>query len=325
MAVAVHMTISAVSSRVRSRLASAKQAVFYGRVPSERDYRRRILVAEAGNLLIGDALRSETPLMFARLGFGELMCISFFTRWRRLPHAKLPYPSSVRRAVSFNAGVFPDDDSHLDQFAKAFLAAVSKTDVMAIWHYRNEPRILDDCCPAARLVHPAGLEPWHYSEPWTAELAGKVVLVIHPFARSIEKQYREHRRLLFPNPNVLPGFELKTLRAVQSIAGHDAGFRTWSDALSHMCEQISREQYDIAIIGAGAYGLPLAAFIKSQGKQAVHLGGATQILFGIKGRRWEEDPWHAPRMNVIFNEYWVRPSLEETPERSESIEGGCYW
>ena len=34
--------------------------------------------------------------------------------------------------------------------------------------------------------------------------------------------------------------------------------------------------------------MPLAAFIKSIGKKAVHLGGSTQILFGIKGERWDE-------------------------------------
>ena len=48
------------------------------------------------------------------------------------------------------------------------------------------------------------------------------------------------------------------------------------------------EIFDVAIIGCGAYGMPLAAMLKQAGKQAIHLGGATQLLFGIKGKRWEE-------------------------------------
>lgn len=33
------------------------------------------------------------------------------------------------------------------------------------------------------------------------------------------------------------------------------------------------------------YGFPLAAHVKHKGKQAIHLGGTLQLLFGIKGNR----------------------------------------
>jgi hypothetical protein len=110
---------------------------------------------------------------------------------------------------------------------------------------------------------------------------------------------------------------------VQSIAGNQCGFPTWFDALEHMRAQIAATEFDVAIIGAGAYGLPLAASVKRMGRQAVHLGGATQLLFGIRGRRWEvESP---DDIAPLFNEHWVRPSVEETPENRELVEGGCYW
>jgi hypothetical protein len=259
--------------------------------------------------------------------------MSYFTKWRRLRRLKLPYSQSLRGRLSNNAGVFPTDDEQLDRFAAVSLAAVSAVDAMAVWFWmgelsRNVHRILERCCPAARLIHPEGLEPWLYAQPWTAALAGKVVLVVHPFARSIESQFREHRQDLFSNPHVLPSFELKTLKAVQTVAGHNAGFRTWNDALSRMCDQIGREEFDIAIIGAGAYGLPLAAFVKSLGKQAVHMGGVTQLLFGIKGRRWEtevDDSSVYASYPAMFNENWVRPLPEETPEDAGMVEEGCYW
>ena len=41
--------------------------------------------------------------------------------------------------------------------------------------------------------------------------------------------------------------------------------------------------FDVALIGCGAYGFPLAAKLKTAGKQAIHLGGVLQALFGIKG------------------------------------------
>lgn len=81
----------------------------------------------------------------------------------------------------------------------------------------------------------------------------------------------------------MPEFELKVLKAVQTLAGgQDDRFTDWFEALDYMyCEALKME-FDVAIIGCGAYGMPLAAKLKQAGKKAVHLGGVTQILFGIK-------------------------------------------
>jgi hypothetical protein len=53
----------------------------------------------------------------------------------------------------------------------------------------------------------------------------------------------------------------------------------------------------------------------------VHLGGATQLLFGIKGKRWidRED------FKSIINEHFVTPSEQDKPRNSNQVEGGCYW
>ena len=116
----------------------------------------------------------------------------------------------------------------------------------------------------------------------------KKVLVIHPFEKSIQEQYKK-RVMIFPNSQILPEFELKTLKAVQTLCGEqDERFETWFDALDYMYEQALNIDFDVAIIGCGAYGMPLASKLKNAGKQAIHLGGATQLLFGIKGYRWEE-------------------------------------
>ena len=82
--------------------------------------------------------------------------------------------------------------------------------------------------------------------------------------------------------------------------------------------------FDIAILGCGAYGMPLAVKLKRAGKQAVHLGGATQLLFGIKGTRWEAKNYPT-NIAKLFNEYWVRPSASEKVKGREKVEGGCYW
>lgn len=96
---------------------------------------------------------------------------------------------------------------------------------------------------------------------------------------------------MFDNPDILPEFELKTLKAVQTLAGEkEDRFKTWFEALNYMYTEAMKIDFDIAIIGCGAYGMPLASMLKEAGKKAIHMGGVTQILFGIKGKRWEEEP-----------------------------------
>ena len=74
-------------------------------------------------------------------------------------------------------------------------------------------------------------------------------------------------------------------------------------------------------VGAGAYGLPLAYHAKKLGKKAIQLGGPTQILFGIKGKRWDDHDV----ISKLYNSYWVRPSADETPSNYKAVEEGCYW
>lgn len=79
---------------------------------------------------------------------------------------------------------------------------------------------------------------------------------------------------------MLPKFELKTIRAVQSIAGNrPPEHRNWYSALKFMEKQIDKAgEFDVAIIGCGAYGMPLGAYIKRLGKIAVHMGGYSSYL-----------------------------------------------
>ena len=166
--------------------------------------------------------------------------------------------------------------------------------------------------------------PFLWKNPWTKELKGKKVLVIHPFAETIKKQY-EKREYLFENPDVLPEFEkLTVIKAVQSIAGNssETGFKDWFEALDFMKNQMDQSDYEIALIGCGAYGMSLAAHAKRKGKIAVHMAGWTQMLFGIYGNRWIEDQ---PEFKKYINKYWTRPGIDERPKNAEKVEGGCYW
>lgn len=166
------------------------------------------------------------------------------------------------------------------------------------------------------------LEPFFWKKPWSRALRGKKVLVVHPFTDTIRSQY-EKRPFLFANPEMLPEFQLLTYRTMSSFAGNKVPFATWFDALDKMCDDISKIDFDVALVGCGAYGMSIGAFIKRElNRKAVHMGGATQLLFGIKGGRWDRVPEYS---EGLYNAYWVRPKASDIVPSVKTIEGGCYW
>lgn len=285
-------------------------------------YCRTVLSDQQGQDRIAQLIATGLPLMVSRLGSVELSSLRFFLERRRV--RQQPYDRKLRYAMENNAGFFPAEDRQLDNFAELYLENLALVDLLGVWFNYYEDAICNNYCAGAEFADLASLEPFRYRTPWSRLLKGKKVLVVHPFIDSITCQYREKRRLLFANPDTLPEFELKTVRAVQSIAACPVPFATWFEAFRHTCSEMEKVDFDVCLIGAGAYGLPLAAFAKKLGKQAIHMGGVTQILFGIKGRRWERDDYKDSTA-TMFNEHWIRPLESEAPANKDKVENGCYW
>jgi len=302
------MTLNKYLNQVRQ----LKNSLFTNlRIWSNSDIYNRVLSLENSNDLLAKLIENDQPAMVARMGSVELLCLSEYFSGGE-------YQKSMSAMSS--TGFFPIDQKHLNRFSELFLEALKVIDILGIWFLDGEPKVIRDYCPTASLIKARGIEPYYHNEPWSKNLAGKKVLVVHPFAETIASQYK-NRELIFKNQDILPLFELKTLKAVQSIAGTKTEFDTWFDAYDWMCNQIKQQDFDVAIIGCGAYGLPLAAYVKSIGKQAIHMGGATQVLFGIKGKRWDEVAF----FQSLYNESWVRPKPEETVQNYYKVESGCYW
>jgi len=283
------------------------------------------------SLFISELLESDKPCMISRFGSVELTSAIYYRRgghpfWRLRKIFPFWVPLYVNNAMINNAGFFPSKKKYLCDFSDLIFESVKYVDLLGSW-LENELIIksmtkYEKCC----LWY---LEPYWSDIPWTRCLKGKKVLVIHPFAETIKEQYKK-RVLLFDNPDVLPEFaKLTVIKSVQSIGGKSNGFKNWFEALQYMAKQIDSTDYDVALIGCGAYGMPLAAHCKKQGKKAIHLGGALQLLFGIKGKRWETKEYGSSlNLNyskIINNPYWVRAKASERPDSANKVEEACYW
>jgi hypothetical protein len=286
--------------------------------------------------LISQMLKRDEPCMIARLGNGELEIVTSYLgqlKYKGFSHlltfleGKTPrwwWTDQQVKALNVNAGFFNITDEGMRQFSRLMMDDMREVDILGSW--LPEEKLFHDQLGQASRIRLRYLEPFWSATPWTACLEGKHVLVVHPFAQTIEKQYTR-RSELFENPNLLPTFaSLRTIKAVQSIGNEANGFPTWFDALAWMEKEMDKEDYDVALIGCGAYGFPLAAHAKRTGHKAVHLGGALQLLFGIKGRRWFSPEGDAYKdYHHLLRPSWVSPDDNDRPKQAQQVEGACYW
>lgn len=280
----------------------------------------KVQTSEEINNCIKDMILSGNPFLAGRFGATELFCVRTFDF-----EVESKYDKALSQMENWS-GFFPSKKELGDKFKNLMLDLIPEANVMGIWMLPFEEYYLNSYGnKQLKTTYLLDLEPWSSPEkPWSAALKGKKVLVIHPFKETIERQYKR-REEIFPGTDILPEFELITLKAVQTVAGEkDNRFSTWFDALEWMYQEAMKIDFDVAIIGCGAYGFPLAAKLKQAGKQAIHLAGATQLLFGIKGKRWEENTAFA-YVQKFFNDAWVYPSDEDKPKAANKVEGGCYW
>jgi len=282
--------------------------------------------------IIYDALVSDKPCMIARFGSTELLCLKNYLGVKNNKGKYLDYicgkaqqwwwEKNIINQMQQWSGFFPAKEDKIEQFCELMIKDMPQVDVLGSWLVDEKlfERELKNC-PKINLEL---LNPYFSNIPWTKALEEKKVLVVHPFANDIMQQYQK-RELLFKN-NILPNFELITIKAVQSLAEEETEFKDWFEALDYMKAEIDKVDYDICLIGCGAYGFPLAAHVKRNGKKAVHVGGSLQLLFGIKGKRWENSNYN-PIYNYaqLMNEYWIYPSDDSKPKNANIVENACYW
>lgn len=275
---------------------------------------KAIFKGELANKCLNEAIVSGKPFMAGR--FGTTECLFFVNHLEIELNIRKKYRKERMNGMVLNSGFFPNKIDAFYRYGEMMKKIYPCADILAPMGTLGDRYVIQKYCKNAVFVDLGTFDPINL---WVKSLKNKKVLVVHPFAQTIKSQY-ERIDKVWPNGEV-PIFKLDTVKAVQSLGGNSSGFETWFDALESMQEEMDRKQYDIALIGCGAYGFPLAIHAKQTGHQAVHVGGALQLFFGILGKRWENQEYIKP----YINRYWVRPSETETPTISNKVEGGCYW
>lgn len=274
---------------------------------------------EAG--LVIPKAESSRGWMAGKVGTTELLALEFSDRWFQPPWPKTASWQRAMRRLFIDSGVFPESRRQFDEFLQIYKKAVGQLDAVCAWQDdpflgQYEERFLLTHCPRAVRV---GLESL------STEILGQISnwrwLVVSPFVETMQRQAARLADIHQNKPWAagLRGAETRCdfVRCPTFSYLERSPFSSWSEGLEKLTERVLSKSFDVALIGAGAWSLPLAARLKNAGRVAIHLGGETQLVFGIKGQRWEG--------YGIYNEHWVRPSAAETPAGFLKKELGCYW
>ena len=273
------------------------------------------------SITLKDVLARSGGQMSGKIGTTELLALEYYHR--RVSPSFLPTLSWRRPAkrLWIDSGVFPVEKKQFNEFIDCYLQSIQRIDALHLWQRDPflgpfEEALAQKYCSQARQLKSGDLT--HLA---IADLLPLRWLVISPFVSTMKKQIGKISQIhkLKADSKVIQQTidSCRFLQCPQFSHLTPSPFQNWTEGLHQLTEAALAEKFDIAIIGAGAWSLPILAELKKAGKKGLHLGGETQLLFGIKGRRWDE--------KNLYNEHWVRPSPEETPVNFMKKEKGCYW
>jgi hypothetical protein len=241
---------------------------------------------------------------------------------------KVPIPTPLlgRRFVHFsalsysetNAGLKPRNRESYRSYAALLKQAVASSDLLAVWRLLGEKDLIKACQASPIYTGLFSLGPFFTHLPWTALLEGKRVFIVSPFLNTIKSQLHK-REQIWPGRALLPPMQVEGYSFPYLVSASTSV--SWQEVYTDVVKVMSKTNFEVALFGCGALGLPLAATAKQLGRQGIHLGGLLQLIFGIRGGQFDLDPAYA----ALITPAWVRPSGDEIPPEAAQIENGMYW
>ena len=243
---------------------------------------------------------------------------------------EIPNVFTVARTAWTSAGIWPPTANQQVKFCEEYLNAIKETSVMASWGnpivMPKEMELLETYCPSSQIIDSSCLDPLWVSNngvrPWTMQLEGRRVLVVHQFTSLISAQYEKRANL--HKVEVLPDFDLFTYQPPSTL-GLNPFSRSWTYNLEKSREELNELicdlKIEVALVSAGGYGLPLSHTLKNNAVSTVYVGGSLQILFGIWGGRWFE----RPEYRGFSTKNWVWPDRNRRPFGYKLVENSSYW
>lgn len=278
---------------------------------------------EKDNQFIKTQIEAGTPFFIGRIAGIEL---------------KIAHSIQHRRPIDMvheieelenNAGIYTKGFESLYAYANALLASYDHCTAIAEWETTGEvfaitgdgQQLVSKRTPAIPKIIAQSLEPYYVQNSWMPALRGKRILIIHPFAKTIQQQL-PNLSTIFPDREWFPECTITCLAPPFTLAKNHQ-HKDWKVHLDEFLDVLQEQKdVDIALVAAGGYGMLISDYLyTTMNTSVMYIGGALQLFFGIIGKRWFTNK----DILRLMNDEWVRPDPTDKPANFIKVEKGCYW
>lgn len=228
-----------------------------------------------------------------------------------------------------NAGIHIKDFESLYTYTAALLASYDHCTAIAEWETTGEvfaitgdgQKLVKERTPTIPKIMAQSLEPYYVKDSWMPALRGKKILIIHPFAKTIQQQLQNLSQI-YPNREWFPECTITCLAPPLTLARNHQN-KDWKVHLDEFLVKVAEQtEIDIALVAAGGYGMLISDYLYTKmNKSVMYIGGALQLFFGIIGKRWFTNK----EIMALMNDEWMRPVAADKPANFSKVEKGCYW
>jgi len=305
----LYKALSEKARLINNKILYRRQKELTQRRPASKEDIRKMLV-------------EKQPFLAGKIGGAELLALEYMDHRLKF---EWPRAWSWRRPAGRlynNAGFFPVLKTAFSKWNGVMRQSVSEADLLCAWQTDIFLKGYEDALIMSLAMKSRAIPMSMLGRDILPEIASFRLLVVSPFVKTMQKQVTHLKEVHDPEGKTSIDWDhvartCQFIRCPFQAHLEPTPYASWEDGLEKLTTEVASKEFDLALIGAGAWSLPLGSRIKQMGKSAIHMGGEMQLLFGIKGNRWED--------RFFFNTSWVRPLPEDTPTNVNRVEDGCYW
>lgn len=286
--------------------------------------------------IVKESVEQNKGFALGKLGFSEQFLLGYLPFKATNPRGiqLKAYEAMLRYHCEFMFGIFPTDTSFLHDFSQFYTKHIHHIDILGLFQADQEKKIIKENVLNALFI------PYQFTEPdrsipasesncYLRFFEGKKILFISPFADLLKSRANKDTfEAVWLNigkkwfwPSEVNAYEIP-YSYVTSVNTYKK-YKNSMNLFYSICTNIGEMDFDMAFIGAGALGLPIASHLKNQGKIAISLGGHLQVLFGVRGSRWSNDEFWTTN---YINHHWIEMPKKYHPEKKSILtDNGAYW
>lgn len=280
------------------------------------------------------------PLFFSRIGGSDYDCVRDYFNDNNIINNRHWYQNQLYSVKSHNGYFdFKNKQENFVKYLEAMIESYQNSDAFMYGNGRlinsfdsnqflpNEANFVNHLCKNKVCINYSfieGLAPFLKSfDCWAT---GKKILVVSPLSASVEHQYKNRDNLY--QDYKFPDFNLSTYNTKITYSNNsndnqsilNVSTSNWSEEAERMAEEISKIDFDVALLSCGSYAMYLGNFIKnSLSKKSLYVGGALNMIFNIYGGRYNHPGYCRLKDSVgLITESQINPIENKDIEHMKS-------